>query len=186
MNRFALVLSAVVVCAVPIHVTAQECTLQVKAPSTARTFARTTGQSQWKEFRNIGDVPALELDHGMTAQFWEGQDSPRSVTTFEPGQDFSRSARYCFNGGGVLEGMSFEIRTELGWGFRAEGVVLKQGFAARTQEFFDLDTGRPIAKPGGVGTVPIALKPTLYLKVSELPFASLLATTTVASNRQSR
>jgi hypothetical protein len=90
-----------------------------------------------------------------------------------PGQDYWTYTRYCFDSDGQLENVDFEVRTRLGWGLRAESSAAS-GFDATNSNFISLKSGKTIAKPDGVGDAPQALKPILYLRVNDLPFASML------------
>ena len=173
-KRVVLVLSIMTIGIAPIATAAPSCNVRGKVSETARVFARISEHSAWHEYRSLDAVPELRLDSGMSAQFWQDRHHRGSVYIIEPGQDFWTYTRYCFDGDGELEGVSFEIRTPLGWGHRAEGPVLGGGFDASTQGFFSLKNGKAIARPEGVGDVPDELQPTLYRTVSELPFAQLL------------
>jgi hypothetical protein len=159
----------------PIATAASPCDVKVKIPKYARTFARTSEQSEWREYANIADVPQLDLDSGISAQFWQPKRGSPSVYLVEPGEDFWVYTRYCFSGDGELENVSFEIRTPLGWGHRSEGSISGTAFQPISSEFIRTRNGKPISKPAGVSDVPRNIKPTLYFKVSELPFAGLLS-----------
>jgi hypothetical protein len=183
-RRIGFSLSVVVIGLAPIAMAAPVCNVRVEVPAAARTFAKTSEQSSWREYRSMQEVPELKLDSGMSAQFWQDEkNKDRSVYMVEPGQDFWIYTRYCFDSGGELEGVGFEIRTLLGWGHRAEGSVSSDGFDASTFEFFSLENGKAIPKPPGVRDIPAELKPILYREVTELPFASLL---TVSSKQVSK
>jgi hypothetical protein len=184
--RNAILASVLLVLAIgfsPIAIAAQVCSLKVKAPTKARTFAKTSNQSEWQEYQSLDAIPELSLASGMSAQFWQHKHGTPSVTIVEPGQDFKIATRYCFDEGGQLESVSFEIRTALGWGHREEGTVLGGVFNESSSEFFRLKDGKATPQPDFVGGVPRSLKPRLYLSVSELPFAGLLETS-MASNRR--
>ena len=180
---FALVLSVVTIGYSPIAMAAPVCSLKVKMPADARTFAKTNNQNDWQEYQSLDAVPALSPASGVSAQFWQHKHGTPSVTMVEPGQDFQIETRYCFDEEGQLETVSFEIRTALGWGHRVEGTVMGGMFNESSSEFFRLKDGKTTPQPDFVGGVPAALKPKLYLSMSELPFAGLLETT-VASNRR--
>lgn len=55
-----------------------------------------------------------------------------------------------------------------------EGTAFLGGFSDNTHEFFRIKDGKPIVRPAGVTEAPLGLKPTLYLTVEQLPFASML------------
>jgi hypothetical protein len=162
---------------------APACNVKVKIPAKARIFARVNGQGEWREYQTMSDVPQLDLDSGMSAQFWQPKKHSPSVYVVEPGEDFWVYTRYCFSGDGKLENVSFEIRTPLGWGHRSAGSVTGTAFQPSSSQFFSTRSGKTIAKPNGVGDIPRDVKPTLYLKVSELPFAGLLSPATKPSGQ---
>jgi hypothetical protein len=174
-EQFALVLSVVVLGCAPVAIAAPACGVQVKIPAKARIFAKTNDQAGWREYRSIADVPQLDLDNGMSARFWQPRKGSPSVYLVEPGEDFWVYTRYCFSSDGKLQDVSFEIRTPLGWGHRSEGSISGTAFQPISSEFFSTRNGKPISKPAGVSDVPRNIKPTLYFKVSELPFAGLLS-----------
>lgn len=163
---------------VPVAVAAPVCDVQAKVPSSARIFAKTNIVSDWREYPSLGQAPSLVLDSGISAELWQDRSKIQSAMIVEPGQDFTMYTRYCFNGQGRLASVGLEIRTPLGWGHRAQGYISGVDFIETSSQFFNLENGKVIPTPLGVVKVPRALQPVLYLKRSELPFASLL---TVAS-----
>jgi hypothetical protein len=179
----ALVLSVVTIGYSPVAIAAPACSLKVQMPANARTFAQTDHQSDWQEYQSLYSVPALSPASGVSAQFWQHKRGTPLVTMVEPGQDFQIETKYCFDEAGQLKTVGFEIRTALGWGYRAEGTATGGVFNASSSQFFRLKDGKTTRQPDFVEGVPPALKPKLYLRVSELPFAGLLETT-VASNRR--
>jgi hypothetical protein len=166
---------------VHVAVAAPACNVKAKIPAKARIFARTNEQSEWREYPAMADVPQLDLDSGMSAQFWQPKKGSASVYVTAPGEEFWVYTRYCFSGDGKLENVSFEIRTPLGWGHRSAGSITGTGFKPSSSQFFSTRNGKTIAKPAGVNDMPQDVKPTLYLKVSELPFAGLLSAATKPS-----
>jgi hypothetical protein len=179
--RIALVLSIAMTITIglpSIVLAAPACNVSAKAPSSARTFARPNARSIWREYTSLQDVPDLELNNGISARFWQDRSKNRSVMIVEPGQDYWSYTRYCFDSKGELTGVGYEVRTELGWGVRAEGSMFGDGFTPTTLAFFSLKNGRAITKPKGVSDAPAALQPTVYRNVSDLPFAQLLKAST--------
>jgi len=188
--RLPVFLVALILCLVTIGFSAMAfaapaCSLKVRMPAGARTFAKIGNQSDWQEYSSFDAVPELSIASGMSAQVWHPKYGKQSVTLVEPGQDFEIETKYCFDEGGELESVSFEIRTALGWGHRVEGTVRDGVFKEMSSEFFRLKDGKTISQPDWVGGVPQALEPKLYSSVSKLPFAGLLETTE-ASNRKLR
>ena len=179
----AMVLSVVTIGFSPNAFAAPVLSLKVKMPRDARRFVKTNNQSDWLEYQSFDSVPALRPGGGASAQFWESEGGSHSATMVEPGQGFQIETTYRFDEAGQLRNVGFEIRTALGWGYRAKGTVTGGVFSESMSEFFGLNDGKTIRRPDFVGGVPRTLKPKLYLSVSELPFAGLLETT-VASNRR--
>jgi hypothetical protein len=153
------------------------CPMKTNAPWNTRVFANAGDQREWREYRTLDDAPAPKAKGDMLGEFWQVNKKARSAYLVERGQDFKISTRYCFDESGNLEGIGFEIETALGWGHRVEGTVSGGTFAASRSEFFNVETGKTLPRPGGIEDVPGALQPVLYLNQSELPFASLLTVT---------
>jgi hypothetical protein len=181
----ALLLSVATIGSSAIAFAAPACSLKVSMPAGARTFAKVNNQSDWQEYQSLDAVPELSFASGMSAQFWHPKYGKQSVTLVEPRQDFEIETKYCFDEGGELESVSFEIRTALGWGHRVDGTVRGGVFKESSSEFFRLKDGKTIPQPDWVGEVPQALEPKLYSCVSGLPFSGLLETTE-ASNPSSK
>jgi hypothetical protein len=179
----ALLLSVATIGSSAIAFAAPPCSLKVKMPAGTRTFAKIDNQSDWQEYQSLDAVPELSFASGMSAQFWHPRHGTQSVTLVEPGQDFEIETKYCFDEGGELESVSFEIRTALGWGHRVNGTVTGGVFNQNSSEFFRLKDGKTMPQPDWVGGIPQALEPKLYSSVSKLPFAGLLETS-MASNRR--
>ena len=158
-------------------VTAERCGVDFKKPA-LRVFADATGKGPWTEFRDIRNVPDVNLDDGgAVARAWPGSDGNILVFVEEPGEDFEIGSEYCFDKDGVLSQMRLQVRTAWGWGFREEGPVKEGAMAAATKEFFDTEKNTSIVKPDAANDIPEALKPKLYAKTSDLPFAKFLELT---------
>jgi hypothetical protein len=56
-----------------------------------------------------------------------------------------------------------------------ESSVSKGALGAYSSEFFSTENGKTVPRPKQASDIPDALKPTLYLKMSKLPFANLLS-----------
>ncbi len=133
---------------------APACSLKVRMTAGARTFAKISNQSDWQEYQSLDAVPELSIASGVSAQVWHPKYGKQSVTLVEPGQDFEIETKYCFDEGGELESVSFELRTALGWGHRVEVVprtVRGGAFKEVSSEFFRLEDGKTISQPDWVG-----------------------------------
>ena len=173
-QRFPFALAVFALGLSPVATPASTCSVKDKVPSSARTFAKADDQSAWREYPHAGQAPDVQLDSGMSAQVVQHKKVIPSVTIVKPGEDYWTYTRYCYGETGQLEGVSFEIRTQLGWGYRVDGTAGGGGFSASTHEFFDTKNEKPIERPVGVANAPSSLQPTMYMTVSELPFAGLL------------
>jgi hypothetical protein len=165
---------------------APTCSVKDKVPSSARIFAKAGDDGAWREYPSAGQIPDVGLDSGVTAQFVQHKKESPTVTIVKPGEDYWTYTKYCYGEDGELAGVSFEIRTQLGWGYRVDGLPYVGRFSANVHEFFSTKDGKTIAKPDGVADAPAGLEPALYIKVGDLPFASLLKTTTTAKARAGR
>ena len=174
-KRLALFWCGLTFLAVPVTFAAPACDVKAAVPQSARTYAKTGDQEGWREFRSVQDVPTLGTDGGMSAQLWRDETEASSVYMVVPGEDFWTYTRYCFGRGGQLERVSFEVRTAWGWSYRLEGQVIKGTLHSDSAEFFSTKNDRPISRPESASDISGALRPTLYLTTSKLPYAHLLA-----------
>jgi hypothetical protein len=165
---------------------APACSVKDKVPSTARIFAKAGDDGAWREYPSAGQIPDVGLDSGVTAQFVQRKKESPSVTMVKPGEDYWTYTKYCYSEDGELAGVSFEIRTRLGWGYRVDGTTSASGFSANSHEYFETKNGKPISRPDGVADAPAGLEPPLYMNVGDLPFAALLKTTTAAKTHAGR
>jgi hypothetical protein len=162
---------------------APSCSVKDKVPSSARIFAKAGDDGAWREYASAAQAPDVGLDSGMTAQFVQHKKESPSVTMVKPGEQYWSYTKYCYGEDGQLAGVSLEIRTPLGWGYRVEGSASASGFSANSHEFFSTKNEKTIERPYGVADAPAGIEPTLYMKVSDLPFASLLKTTVKTHDR---
>lgn len=152
---------------------AQRCGIDDSEPA-HRFFAKPDEEHGWSEYRNIKDVPELQLEVGHFASVWEGLDGKGFIRLEEPGEDFAAYTGYCFDKAGRLVALGFELRTAWGWGYREEGPVVNGSLKRQSSQFFDMKNEATITRPEQAGDIPDALKPHLYIQKSRLPFAMLL------------
>jgi hypothetical protein len=143
--------------------------------SAARLFADPDGKHGWREYRNVKDVPELELGVGQFARMWTEVHGMALIRLEEPGEDFAAYTDYCFDKDGQLVALKFVLRTAWGWGYREEGRVTNGEMAPQMSEFFETKNELAIAKPEQANDIPDALKPRLYVRRTRLPFAKLLS-----------
>jgi len=179
----AIALLALVCVAEPIGMAESTCTVSDRVPSKAHILAKASDQGAWREVASLPSLPDLALSGGMTALLVQKRSS-QSVTIVKPGQSFWTYTRYCYSGDGKLDGVGFEVRSHLGWGYRMEGSAFRGGFSASSHQFFRTKDGKAIPRPKGVDEAPLGLQPALYLSVSDLPFAALLKTTASPHGKQ--
>jgi hypothetical protein len=157
----------------PRVVAAMPCDVKAVIPA-ARIFASQNAKGPWREYREVKDVPELDLDGGKSAQVWDEKGGTLSAYTVEPGEDFWAFTRFCFDNSGQLLRVGYELRTAWGWGYRSQGHMVGTVLRSDSALFFNTESGKPIPQPDGANDVPDALRPTLYLRVDKLPFAHLL------------
>ena len=153
--------------------TARDCGVEEEQPP-VKSFANFNGEDGWREYKSAKDIPTLELGTGAAAFYWAGRDGRFLVTLQEPAEDFGAYTHFCFDRSGRLTAMHFELRTAWGWGFREEGLIKQGKLVVKTSEYFETKNDQPIKRPDMADEIPEALKPTLYLVKSKLPFANLL------------
>jgi hypothetical protein len=137
-----------------------------------RVFAKVNDDAPWREFANMQAVP--EIVNGVSAQVWNGPKDSLIVRTAEPGEDFWSFTDYCFDQGGNLTRIRFQLRTAWGWGFRVDEAVENSALRNKSETFFDTKTQKPIARPDQADDIREAMQPTIYSRVSRLPFSQLL------------
>ena len=138
--------------------------------------AKVDASEAWREYRSIEDIPALNLNGGISAQLWTGTGGTSFVRTVEPGEDISIYTEYCFTDRGQLSRVGLEVRTAWGWAYRLESPVENGAIHDPSSGFFSTQTEKSIAKPEQADDVSQALRPTLYPQASQLPFSQLLDT----------
>jgi hypothetical protein len=132
----------------------------------------------WHEYRSLKAVPQLDLDGGISAEYWKDADGSVLVrAVVEPGEDFWTYTKYCFGSGLQLVSLELELRTAWGWSYRSQMRMEKGSLRRVSQGFFDIETSKPIPKPEGADDIPKALKPTVFTEEKELPFFHLLGPT---------
>jgi hypothetical protein len=67
--------------------TALRCGVDPEQPA-SRIFADPDGKHGWREYRNVKDVPELELGMGQFARLWTETHGMALVRLEEPGDDF--------------------------------------------------------------------------------------------------
>jgi len=172
--RLALASIAFAVCAVPAATAAPACDVKAEVPETARTFSTLSGSSPWVEYQSLGYALDPTGEGAMYAQYWVDNSGAPSVFMFQPGREDEIYIRYCFSVAGQLENVSFVLNAGT-WGYRLDGTVTQGVLQAQTSYFFNNYNGDKIAKPDGADALADAMKPTLYLDTSKLPFAAQLA-----------
>jgi hypothetical protein len=158
----------------PQSVVEQRCGIDAHLPA-QRVFAKVNDDQQWQEYKDVKAVPELAPGFGTLAEMWTGHEKTLLIRTDEPGEDFAAYTEYCFDSGGQLIRLAYELRTAWGWAFRMGGPVSNGTVRAESTGFFDTETNKAIPKPESADDVREALKPSLFLKSNRLPFSRLLS-----------
>jgi hypothetical protein len=182
-SRVALALIVGVCFAARLTTAMPACDSKAKVPDTARTFAKTSNEDNWSEYRNIEAIPDLSLDGAASAQFWLDPDGAPSALMVEPGEDFWIYTRSCFNKKGGLVGVGFEVRTAWGWDYRLGGFIVNGHLQTISSGFFSTRNDQKIPRPDTADDVADVLRPTLYLEMTKLPFAALLSRSSAAKSK---
>lgn len=152
---------------------AERCGIDEEKPA-QKVFADPDGKHGWHEYRNVKDIPELELGLGQFAAYSTSPEGMALIKLQGPGEDFYAYTDYCFNKAGRLVALRFELRTAWGWGFLEDGSISGGVLRARTSLFFDTENEATIPRPDQAGSIPEALRPQLYPQESALPFVKLL------------
>jgi len=140
-----------------------------------RVFAQVDAKHAWTEFKSIESVPELSLEGGVSAQVWKESNGSLLVRTVEPGEDFWAYIKSCYSKAGYLDSIQFELRTDWGWYYKAEGPLVMGRFHRSAEQFFDSKSNQPlVVRPQQPDDFPQMLVPLLYKRTKFLPFADLL------------
>ena len=158
--------------------TAKKCGADMNRPPLG-VLADSEGSGRWQTYQKPEDIPDLNGGGGgpggVAALIWRGSEGKILILLEAASEDWDTYTEYCFDANGQLSLARYELRTAWRWGFREEGSMLKGVLRVETSAFFDTRNDHAIPKPEDAGALTEALKPTLYLVKSQLPFYSLLA-----------
>jgi hypothetical protein len=138
-------------------------------------FAQVNAHQSWTEFSTIESVPKLTPGEGVMAEVWKAPNGSLLVKTSAPATDMEAYTEYCYSKAGYLDSIQFELRTDWGWYYTAEGPFVMNRFHRSTEQFFDAKSNQPlVVRPQQPDDFPNMLMPVLYKRVKLLPFADLL------------
>jgi hypothetical protein len=152
---------------------ARECGVDENQPA-QRIVADPEGKNVWRRYKKPEDVPTLESS-GHFAQIWVTFNGNVFIRMEEPSEDWVTYTDYCFNKIGRLIVLGFEVRTYWGYGFRKSGPIVKGIFRPRTSDYFDTENEAAITRPEQAEDFVEALKPYIFNRKSQLPFAKLIS-----------
>lgn len=140
-----------------------------------RVFAQVDAKHAWAEFKSIEAAPELSLDGGLSAEIWKGSNGSQLVRTVAPGEDFWAYTKSCYSKAGYLDYVQFELRTDWGWYYKAEGPIVMGRFHRSTEQYFNSKSDLPlVVRPQQPDDFPNIVIPVLYKRTKFLPFANLL------------
>jgi len=90
--------------------TEQRCGIEPRQPP-QRVFAKVNAQQSWKEYKRAEGLPELSPGFGISAEAWTGRYHALLIRIDEPGEDFNAYTEYCFDQGGRLVHLAYELRT---------------------------------------------------------------------------
>jgi hypothetical protein len=136
-----------------------------------RIFAN-SGLKSWKEYATVEAVPPLSRDDDEQMFVVSLNSSAlKHVFLVEYNEDASISQTYCYDKAGTLRTLSYEIRTEWGWGYSEERTLgTTGGILRKSTRFFDTESNQTIPRPRQANDVPDFLKATVYSSFNSLPF----------------
>ncbi|MGD0911577.1 MAG: hypothetical protein ABR928_06765 [Terracidiphilus sp.] len=153
---------------------AAPCDINPAGPA-QRVFAQVDAHHPWAEFKSIDVVPQLTPGEGVSAEVWDESDRSMLVKTSAPARNMEAYTKYCYSRGGYLDSIQFELRTDWGWYYKAEGPFVMNRFHRSTEQYFDSKSDQPlVVRPQQPDDFPQILIPLLYKRANALPFANLL------------
>jgi hypothetical protein len=140
-----------------------------------RVFAQVGAHQPWSEFKSIDAVPKLSLDGGVSAEVWKSPNGTMLIKTSAPAKNIEAFTMSCYSRAGYLDSIQFELRTDWGWYYEAEGPFVMNRFHRSTEQYFDSKSNQPlVVRPQQPDDFPQIIIPALYKRVKFLPFADLL------------
>jgi hypothetical protein len=161
--------------------TAEKCGTNIDGPP-VKIFANVDAKGGWREFKAVADIPPLDLGGGAAVFGWFGMNGRALIEMQEPTEDWSSYTFCCFDRSNLWL-VRYGLRTAWGWGFRKGGSVIKGRLQTESTEFFETTHDRVMPKPEMADDIPNALRPTLCLSKSQLPFSRLLTSASEASRK---
>jgi hypothetical protein len=157
-----------------ITVYASPCEMNPSGPA-QRVFAQVDAHQAWTEFKSIESVPKLTPGEGVSAEVWQAPNGTLLVKASAPAKNMETFIESCYSRAGYLDSIQFELRTDWGWYYKAEGPFVMNRFHRSTEQFFDSKSNQPlVVRPQQPDDFPKILIPVLYKRVKLLPFADLL------------
>ena len=153
---------------------ASPCEMNPGGPA-QRVFAQVDSSHPWAEFESIAAVPKLVTGEGDSAEVWIEPNRSMVVKTVTPGKNIVAYTTSCYSKAGYLDSIEFELRTDWGWYYKAEGPYVMSRFHRSSEQFYDSKSNQPlVVRPQQPDDFPQILIPTLYKRSKWLPFAELL------------
>jgi hypothetical protein len=147
-----------------------------------RIFANPGGK-KWAEYRTVKQVPPLDGNSGERMIAVKTSTSGRHFVRFvDYGEDSATYQADCYDEGGALSTLQYDLRTAWGWGyedvrtFDARGKVLH-----RSTRFFNTRNNQDIVRPAQADDVPDYFKPKFYKKFEAIPITGVLKKQTHAT-----
>ncbi len=157
-----------------IRLYAAPCEMNPSGPAQL-VFAQLDAHHAWTEFKNIESVPKLAPGEGVSAEVWKDPNRSLLVKTSAPAKDIEAYTESCYSRAGYLDYVQFELRTDWGWYYKAEGPIIMGRFHRSTEQYFDTKSNQPlVVRPQQPDDFPQMLIPVLYKRAKALPFADLL------------
>jgi hypothetical protein len=153
---------------------AAPCDMNPSAPA-QHVFAQIDSKHPWAEYKTIDAVPELSTGGGVSAEVWASHNGSLLVKATAPAKGYKALTTACFTKAGNVTEVAYELRTDWGWYYKAEGPVVMYRFRRFTEQYFDSKTDQPlVVSPQQPDDNPKMLQPWLYLNARQLPFANLL------------
>lgn len=147
----------------------------------SKKFYRGFKERGWKELAEK-DITRIELEHGES--FWVVETTGSGETEIHEsvyGEDTGKHQTYCYSKSGVLEAYQLQMNTAWGWAFERLSTRKAGRLVQVSSRFFNIDTGKTIARPELADDLGYWMKPEIYSSLQGNPIVRFFKKATNAT-----
>ena len=145
----------------------------VSSTVSPRVYSDNSGH--WAQYSSDEKVPPGDVD--TRAYWWKTSNLTLVRITVAIVDDMQKTSEYCYNSSGRLAEFRYEFWTAWGWGYNERRALNSAGQLTVTQSgFVKIPGGQRIHKPDQAADVEKSLRPEIYERLKEMPFAGVRPT----------